>query len=100
MKPIIGWTGTGATRSPTSAVKTTSVMYYAELDALDEETGVALRAEEVEEANEQIMSRMVKSVSYREAANVDALAAELENRMSTTFFYGNKGDEIADWKRD
>ena len=64
-------------------VKTTSVMYYSDKRASDLT------------ASEQLGSAMNKSESYRGIQVPTALVPE--DRTSTTFFFGSKGDEIADY---
>jgi len=87
--------GTGAG----TQVKTTSYMYYAELDDVTdaEVAGSDLRASALD-AQEQIASRMTKSESYR--GDFNQTSATTDKRMSTTYFYGSKGDEIADYSHN
>jgi len=84
--------GTGAGTD----VKTTSYMYYAELDDITdaEVAGSDLRASALD-AQEQIAARMTKSESYR--GDFDQTSATIDKRMSTTYFEGNKGEEISDY---
>ncbi|MDD5439189.1 MAG: hypothetical protein PHS37_03290, partial [Candidatus Omnitrophica bacterium] len=64
-------------------IKTTSYMYYT-----NKRAGAL-------SATEQIFAAMNKNDSYRGEFGIDG--GEITLRMSTTFFYGSKGDEIADY---